>query len=260
MRDPLAPLPSPACDPGFWRTTTTPRATRLPPPLRDALADATEEFSPLRLLGRDCGDTHGIDRRVASRKNIPESTEGRAVTAPGHGTGRVLSASHRRFDQVLGLSTCHGWALVRTLSRAPAGLLLHHLDLLDPRLPAGLRARGQALLRRLLPRLGAPLRPTAVHAAGSPLEIVGGCLLAARVVADLSAFASQPVPRRGISKQRPATLTVSLLAAVAGEDAALVAVEAELVPMTDPQSHILAAALSPRAMAELERAAGKTVA
>ena len=259
MRDPLAPIPSPARDPGFWHATTTPRATRLPTHLRGEAP--IDEYSPLRLLERNQGDTHGLDRRSRSRASLsPPVTQDQDQD---HGSARLLSGAHRRVDLVLGLSTSHGWALVRTLSGAPAGLLLHLLDLLDPALPPGLRTRGQGVLRRLAPGLGAPLRPT-VREPGSPLAMVGGCLLAPRVVADLSSFASQPVGRRGTSQRAPATLTVSLL--IPGDAAQLPAsggllhgihcIEAELVPMTDPQPQVLAVALSPRALAQLELASG----
>ncbi len=246
MRDPLAPIPSPSRDPGFWQSTTAPRATRLPSHLRPGPTD--DEYAPMRLLGRDQGDTHGLDRRAQRRPSM--HTPGEA-----HGTDRLLSAAHRQLDLVLGLSTSHGWAIVRTLSVAPAGLLLHLLDLLDPGLPPELRARGQLLLRRLAPVLGAPLRPSAVHDPGSPLATVGGCLLAPRVVADLSSWASRPVARRGTSTRRPATLTVTLLQATSG-----LAIEGELVPMTDPQPQVLAVALTAAALAQLERAAARPAA
>mgnify|MGYP000163779592 CR=1 FL=1 len=248
MRDPLAPIPSPGSDPGFWHGTTTPRATRLPAAMRPSeVDDDSDEYSPLRLLERNRGDTHGLDRRFVPRRDDPTQI------SDEHGCGRLLSAAHRSLDAVLGLSTSHGWALVRTLTFAPAGILLHLLDLLSPDLRADHRARGQALLRRLAPVLGAPLRPAAVHAPGSPLATVGGCLLAPRVVADLSSFASQPVGRRGTSQRRPAALTVTLLlpSPDAGE---LIHVEGELVPMTDPQPKVLAVALSARALARLEQA------
>jgi hypothetical protein len=244
MRDPLAPIPSPARDPGFWRSTTAPRATRLPSHLRPDPGD--DEYAPMRLLGRDQGDTHGLDRRGQRRPSMH---------APGqaHGTDRLLSAAHRRLDLVLGLSTSHGWAIVRTLSVAPAGLLLHLLDLLDPGLRPEHRARGQLVLRRLAPVLGAPLRASAVHEPGSPLATVGGCLLAPRVVADLSSWASKPVARRGTSTRRPASLTVTLLDAA---DSGMHGIEGELAPMTDPQPQVLAVALGAAALARLERAAG----
>ncbi|MBA3545763.1 MAG: hypothetical protein H0T76_04700, partial [Nannocystis sp.] len=177
MRDPLAPIPSPARDPGFWQNTTAPRATRLPSHLRRSTTD--DEYSPMRLLGRDQGDTHGLDRRAQRRPSMQTP-----ATTHEHGTERLLSAAHRRIDLVLGLSTSHGWALVRTLSVAPAGLLLHLLDLVDPALGPEHRAAGQLVLRRLAPMLGAPLRAGSVHEPGSPLATVGGCLLAPRVVAD----------------------------------------------------------------------------
>jgi hypothetical protein len=255
MRDPLAPIPSPARDPGFWQSTTTPRATRLPAHLRPEPDVDGEEYSPMRLLERNQGDTHGLDRR-GRRRAAP------APVGEDHGTDRLLSAAHRPVDAVLGLSTSHGWALVRTLSFAPAGILLHLLDLVGPDLRPDHRARGQAVLRRLAPLLGAPLRPGAVHGPGSPLATVGGCLLAPRVVADLSCFASQPVGRRGTSQRRPAALTVTLLLPTdthaqvgASPLHGITCVEGELVPMTDPQPKVLAVALSPRALAQLELAA-----
>lgn len=262
MRDPLAPIPSPARDPGFWQTTTTPRATRLPSHLR---ADSElDEYSPMRLLERNQGDTHGLDRRGTRRQSTRP-----AVTGDDHGSARLLSAAHRSIDVVLGLSTSHGWALVRTMTVAPAGVLLHLLDLVSPETSAEHRTQGQAVLRRLAPLLGAPLRPGAVHDPGSPLALVGGCLLAPRVVADLSSFASQPNGRRGTSQRRPASLTVTLLVPQlhhpqragatleprpASSMQGLTCVEGELVPMTDPQPQVLAVALSPRALAQLELA------
>lgn len=257
MRDPLAPIPSPARDPGFWHGTTTPRSTRLPQHLRHG--DADDEYSPLRLLERNQGDTHGLDRRGRRRAAPP------TATVDDHGTDRLLSAAHRPLDLVLGLSTSHGWAVVRTLSLAPAGVLLHLLDLVAPGTRPEHRAQGQAVLRRLAPLLGAPLRPGSVHAPGSPLATVGGCLLAPRVVADLSSWASQPVARRGTSQRRPPSLTVTLLSPHAeahprptAEPPSLQGItcfEGELVPMTDPHPQVLAVALTARALAQLERAA-----
>lgn len=251
MRDPLAPIPSPARDPGYWRALSTPHGTRLPPAYRPE-TDAAEEYSPLRLLERNQGDTHGLDRRHRPRMPMRDGIPG-----DDHGTGRLLSAAHRRVHAVLGLSTTHGWALVRTLSLAPAGVLLHLLDLLGPETLPEHRAEGQAALSRLAPLLGAPLRPQAVHAAGSPLATVGGCLLAPRVVADLSSWASQPVGRRGTSQRRPAALTVLLMIPTRGRDGGgrIARIEGELVPMTDPQPQVLAVALTPRALAELEQVA-----
>lgn len=251
MRDPLAPIPSPVRDPGYWRSLSTPRGTRLPPGYRPD-DDDDDEYSPLRLLERNQGDTHGLDRRHRPRQQMRD-----AIPVDDHGTGRLLSASHRPMRVVMGLSTTHGWALVRALSIAPSGVLLHLLDLLGPGTSPELRAAGQVALARIAAQLGAPLRPGAVHPPGSPLATVGGCLLAPRVVADLSSWASQPVGRRGTSQRRPAALTV-LLVVPGGEDARgrVVRIEGELVPMTDPQPQVLAVALGPRALAELEQASG----
>lgn len=242
MRDPLAPIPSPTASPGFWNTPVIPRSTRV------AADRPIDEFSPLRLLQRDQGDTHGLDRRTRRRdRNAPRP-------APGddHGSARLLSAVHTVRRAILGLSTAHGWALVHTLTVAPSGLLVHLLDLLSPALAPDLRSEGRSLLARLAPVLGAPLHPYAIHRPGSPLATIGGCLLAPRVVADLSNWASQPIARR--AGTRTGTFAVTLLAPDAGAPAGVLRVEGELVPMTDPQPQVLAVALSPAALRELGRA------
>lgn len=243
MRDPLAPIPSPAASPTFWHTAEVPRTTRVG---GDQLVD---EFSPLRLLQRDQGDTHGLDRR-SRRRDMSEET---AIREPEHGTGRLLSAVHTARRHVLGLCTAHGWALVHTVSVAPSGVLLHLLDLLSPQLGADLRRDGRALLGRLAPVLGAPLHPRALHEPGSPLATIGGCLLAPRVIADLSSWASQPIARRGASRGGPGAFTVTLLVPCADADGGVARIEGELVPMTDPGPRVLAVALSPHALAALER-------
>lgn len=238
MRDPLAPIPSHAV-PAFWHTTELPRSTRVG---GDAPLD---EFSPLRLLQRDQGDTHGLDRR-SHRRDQPRATG----EERGHGSFRLLSAVHRARRVALGLCTAHGWALVHTLSIAPAGVLVHLLDLLSPDTDPTLRRDGRALLARVAPVLGAPLHPRSIHAPGSPLATVGGCLLAPRVVADLSTWASQPIARRGASRAEVGTFAVTLLIPAA---VGVARIEGELVPMTDPQPQVLAVALSERALGELER-------
>lgn len=240
MRDPLAPIPSPTVSPNFWDTAMLPRGTRV------GGDEPVEEFSPLRLLQRDQGDTHGLDRR--SRRRVG----GQARDAEEHhGSARLISSVHTVRRALLGLSTAHGWALVHTLTVAPTGLLLHLLDLLSPGLNPELRDQGRSLLARIAPLLGAPLRPRAIHRAGSPLATIGGCLLAPRVVADLSSWASQPSARRGTTRAGHGAFAVTLLAPAR---AGVVRIEGELVPMTDPQPRVLAVALSPRALAELGRA------
>ncbi len=239
MRDPLSPIPSPSASPHFWATAEIPRATRV------GGDEPVDEFSPLRLLQRDQGDTHGLDRRSRRRELSLETDRGRP------GSERLLSTVHRARRAVLGLSTAHGWALVHTLTIAPAGVLVHLLDLLAPGLAPGLRREGRSLLARLSPVLGAPLHPRATHEAGSPLATIGGCLLAPRVVADLSSWASQPLARRGASRAGHGAFTVTLLVPASG---GLTRIEGELVPMTDPQPHVLAVALSLRGLSELERA------
>jgi hypothetical protein len=237
MRDPLAPIPSHAV-PAFWHTAELPRSTRV------GGDQPLDEFSPLRLLQRDQGDTHGLDRR-SHRRDQARTSEDR-----GHGSFRLLSAVHRTRRVALGLCTAHGWALVHTLSVAPAGVLVHLLDLLSPDTDPALRRDGRALLARVAPVLGAPLHPRSIHQPGSPLATIGGCLLAPRVVADLSTWASQPIARRGASRAEAGTFAVTLLAP---GSVGVTRIEGELVPMTDPQPQVLAVALSERALGELER-------
>ncbi|MFY0531379.1 hypothetical protein [Nannocystis pusilla] len=241
MRDPLAPIPSPTVSPNFWDTALLPRGTRV------GGDEPVEEFSPLRLLQRDQGDTHGLDRRSRRRGS------GQAQDAQEHGSARLISSVHTVRRALLGLSTAHGWALVHTLTVAPTGLLVHLLDLLKPGLNPELRDQGRNLLARIAPLLGAPLRPRAIHRPGSPLATIGGCLLAPRVVADLSSWASQPSARRGTTRAGHGAFAVTLLAPAVDPRDGVISIEGELVPMTDPQPQVLAVALSPRALAELGR-------
>lgn len=242
MRDPLAPIPSPTASPTFWDTAMLPRGTRV------GSDEPVEEYSPLRLLQRDQGDTHGLDRRSRRRDRA------RPVDDDDHGSDRLLSAVHTVRRAILGLCTAHGWALVHTLTVAPTGILVHLLDLLSPALNPELRTQGRTLLARLAPVLGAPLRPRAIHQPGSPLATIGGCLLAPRVVADLSSWASQPSARRGTTRAGHGAFAVTLLVPGAEPHAGVVRLEGELVPMTDPQPQVLAVALSSRALAQLGRA------
>ena len=250
MRDPLAPIPAPAEDPAYWECTTAPRITRPSFPARlpalvHAPADERDAYEPLRLLRRNDGDTHGLDRRSRRRHGLAPSSR------QEHGEGRILSAAHRPLDALVGLASAHGWALMRALSVAPAGLLLHHLDLLDPALDPAPRAEAAAALRRLAPALLAALRPDAVHDPGSPLATVGGCLLAGRVIADLSSWASLPSGRRGTTHEAGLAHQVALLLPRADH---VIRVDGELVPMTDPQPAVIAVALAPAALARLEAA------
>ncbi len=225
-------------------------------------------FDPLRLLRRNAGDTHGLDRRTRRRSHVQART---GSCAEPRGSAQLLSAGHRDLDLTLGLASAHGWALVRVLSAAPTGLLLHHLDVLDPSLGQGHRERGRTLLRKLATVFADVTRPTAVHPPGSLLGTIGGCLLAGRVMADLSSWASLPIARRGASEGASGSHTVTLLALerdldldrVTDDDEhdvdleraarecamprypGLLRFEGELVPMTDPQPAVVAVALAP---------------
>ncbi len=231
-------------------------------------------FDPLRLLRRNAGDTHGLDRRTRRRSHVQarkqSATDFRAST-------HLLSSGHHPLDLTLGLASAHGCALVRVLSAAPTGLLLHHLDVLDPALGQRHRDRGRTLLRKLATVFADVTRPTAVHPPGSLLGTIGGCLLAGRVMADLSSWASLPIASRGASEGASGSHTVTLLALEADlereqqlADAAsdddlehaarecamprypgLLRFEGELVPMTDPQPAVVAVALAPAVLSLL---------
>ncbi|MEZ4451667.1 MAG: hypothetical protein R3B09_19530 [Nannocystaceae bacterium] len=252
MRDPLAPIPSPSQNPAYWECTTTPRTTeaRYPAVLEvdvEEIAGASEVdvFEPLRLLDRNAGDSLGIDRRSRRRHGL---AQGSATIE--HGGARLISAAHRPLRRVLGLTSAHGWALVHTLSITATGVLVHLLDLLRGDLDDELALHGRGALRRLAPVLPAPIRPRAIHPHGSPLATVGGCILAPRVIADLSSWASHPTSRRGSSLEPSTAHAVTLLMPTADGEPIL-RMRAELVPMTDPQPEVLALALSPLALGRL---------
>lgn len=243
MRDPRAPIPSPTRDRDYWTRAT-------PPPTSPTASGATPEdtnYDPTRLLRPRQGDTHGLDRRGGPRRRGElESDESQ----------KLVNATHRRLDAILGLRTTQGWAVVRTLSIAPAGVLLHHLDLLDPHLDAAMRLRGRRVLTALAPLLGSPDRPKR-PAPSSPLATVGTCVLSRRVVADVAAWAT---PTKGtgaaLSSQRPSSraLRVGLVipppVTTGGRRFSLV--EGELVPLNDPNPQVLAVALPPKRIEQLE--------
>jgi len=246
MRDPLAPLPSPAQDPSYWECTVAPRTTLAEYPADPngdlRVIDEVPAFEPMRLLGRNLGDVHGIDRRSRRRHGL-------AKDAPDeHGGRRLISAGQRSLRLVLGLSSAHGWSLVHTITLSSTGVLLHLLDLMRPDLDAEIKALGRAALRQLAPILEAPLRNRAVHGPGSPLATISGCLLAPRVIADLSAWASSPSGRRGSSSGPSSAHAITLLMPSPEGPARI---EGELVPMNDPRPEVLAISLSERGVAAL---------
>lgn len=109
-----------------------------------------------------------------------------------HGWSRTGPAqAHHAFDHVVGLWTSRGWALVRTLSVCPSGVLLRLLDVLDPQTPDELRRRGQRALHGLSSIFGAT-NPEASAPKTSLLAHVGACLLARRAVHEASLYSKRP--------------------------------------------------------------------
>jgi hypothetical protein len=231
MRDPRAPIPSPPARPDFWRRDAAPAAAANP-----SVAPA-RDFDPTRLLAPR-GDLRGIDRR--------EHVRGGPTASASTPAGRLVAASHRRLDAVVGLRTAQGFALVRTLSLAPTGVLVHLLDLLDPDLDPPLRRRGREVLALLAPSLG------------TPLATVGTCLLAPRVVADLAAWVA--ARREGTSTERgtpDASLRVGLVIPPRSrgpcpDPRRWVVVDGELSPLVDPDPRVLGVSLSPVRRRQLE--------
>ena len=244
MRDPVAPIPSPvAPQPAarrFWEQAgpppTPPRAAGEP----TAVADRS--YDPVRLLPADAGDPLGIDRRRQRRK--PGQFQPDGFPAPGH----------ESFDAIFGLATRNGWALVRGLSLAPGGVLLHFLDLMARGLPASERARGQQVFHQLTPHLGTFLRQD--RTASSPLAAVGSALLGQRVVEDLSTWMGARRTAARTSRTPPGHATsVSLVLPVGSPlptgRTNVARIPGTLVPLTDPNPHVLAVSLSLDGLREL---------
>src|SRR5690606_33913880 len=124
---------------------------------------------------------------------------------------------------------------------------------LDPDLDAEERRVARVMFGRLATALGAST-PTG-EAVGSPLAAIGGCLLAPRVVADLSSWANARGPRRSRNPRRlPVTLVMTSPVPVRGESALrfvpgfapdLVRIPGEIVPLSDPHPRVLGVALTP---------------
>lgn len=258
MRDPRAPIPSPTHDRGYWDRTSPP--PNQPPSTQSGHPTRAIEasYDPTRLLRHRPGDLHGLDRRGGPR---------RRGEVDGDPSQALISAGHRRLDAILGLRTRQGWAIVRTLSVAPNGVLLHHVDLLDPELDAPHRLRGQQVLRALAPLMGAPRRQGRHPRPSSPLATVGTCVLSRRVVADVAAWATPNVPNPTVSSRRPdrRELRVSLVIPPAGQAGypspyaspvrggqPVTVVEGDLVPLNDPNPQVLGVSLTPARVRELE--------
>lgn len=139
--------------------------------------------------------------------------------------------AHHAFDHVVALWTTRGWALVRTLSVCPSGVLLRLLDVLDPDTPAELRQRGQRALLGLSSVFGAT-NPAEPSPKTSLLAHVGACLLARRAVHEASLFSKRPGEAACIIVPRThRSLPIN--------------VDGVLCPLNDPDPATLAVALDP---------------
>ncbi len=220
MLDPLEPIPSP--------TAPTPTAQQFwqrsgPPP-----------------APRQVQSTHRV--QPAHRVQPDE------FPAPGH----------EPVDTLLGLCTAQGWALMRTLSLAPEGLLLRLVDLVSPDVSLRDRRRGRQALHRLAPHLGTSVRLPRAGAATSPLATVGHAVLSRKVVEDLSA---QIAPRHGLASSsrgpRAPVPHVSVIIPLGAhapsrpQSPHVARIPGTLVPRTDPDPHVLAVSIGAEHAGEL---------
>lgn len=299
MRDPRGPIPHPQLESHYWRTVRPPR------PRAEARGsdDASEiAYDPTQLLPpHDRSEDLGIDRRQVVRAELEaiESIEAEidettfdlvdevdgAPREPVHRLDHarrsacVLTGAHRRFDALLGLRSAAGWALVRTISLSPNGVLLRVVDPCDPGLDRPLRLRARAALARLgqsFADVDGPPDPTAAFdQPGSMLATVGTCLLSRRVVADVSRWSHSAAHKAAqrtssVVNHRP-HLEVELVVPPAlpqggrrhmrvsvGADAlstgraAAPRFTGRVVPLNDPSDLVLAVALEPAQRARLE--------
>lgn len=248
MRDPVAPIPSPfaASDTarGFWH------AAHRPPAPRAADDPNASTYDPTRILnGR--GDMLGIDRR-----GVPRRRDDASVGSP------ITAARHVDVRAFFGLQTLSGWAFVRSMCMSPGGVLVQLFDPRDRDLDPDERRIARTIFGRLAARLGPHVRSG--HQS-SPLAAVGGCVLAPRVVADLSRWANGRVARRSSHAGRR-TLFATLVIptgtprAVPGARSAIVRIPGEIVPLNDPRPDVLGVALGTDALDRFGAAVGVSAA
>lgn len=190
-----------------------------------------------------------IDRRANRRSHVIATPTGVMAGPPQNCPSRHQHPATR--SRLLGLLTRHGWALVKVLSLAPSGLLLHLVELTAPGLSSRERSDGRAVLKHVVKHMTARLHDT-THPPGSMLATVGGCLLSERVLADLSAWASHPEAYHGGQRHRVELFFAPT--APVSPSADPLRLVGQLVPMKDPQPKVVAVGLDPEAHAEVARA------
>lgn len=278
MRDPRGPIPHPQLESHYWRTVRPPRRPSKPADRSAGSGDPREiAYDPTQLLApADRGADLGIDRRQMPRPELEELAEeltdelANNDAAPRPRPTCVLTGAHRRFDALLGLRSAAGWALVRTISLSPNGVLLRVIDPCDPGLDGPLRLRARAALARLGPVFAEG--DTARAGAGSMLATVGACLLSQRVVADVARWGQRRTTAGSPSSKSTARphLAVELVVppsvppggrrhmrvapAPALAAAAPTRITGTVVPLNDPSDLVLAVALTPQRRAQLDDA------
>jgi hypothetical protein len=188
---------------------------------------------PLRMLTGG-GDPLGLDRRAVARG--PDAPVVDAEVCDG----RLTAATHRPCPVVFGLADRGRWALVKGLSRAPQGLLVQHLDPCDRELDDRDRvgALGLVALGRVAGRCGRP---------ASPLFLVSSCLQASMLVDTLA----RRIRTGGARDVEIVPLLVRTPSGWRDLGAACRPWRVELAELCDPQTGVLALAVSPSALASL---------
>lgn len=268
MKDPVRPIPSPAAalrgEPHarrYWQPDPDPLPTR--EPTGQPVSAASGDFDPMALLPGPRRDFRGLDRR-SQRRAVGLDGRPMAPAADTHlGSHHLVRANHERVDAILGLvgpgKSRPNWALVRTLTLSPHGLLVHLLDLLDPRTDAADLARGREVMARLIPTMGGTL-PGGSGRCASPLSTVGACVLAPRMVAAWSHGANSATDP-GNARTHPgpggSPFAVELVvpcgppSGAFGRRRTVARIPGELAALTDPNPRVVGIALSPRARTEL---------
>lgn len=217
MRNPLEPIPSPACESAFWTKFALPYYLN----------------SPLQRNENESSHS-GLERRQKARMQ---------TESPDHFYNNLRNLHngnhHVPFERILAIQSTLGWALVRSFSRSPTGLLVRFVDLSAPGLSLSHRNQCFFLLRSTAPY---SLR----NQKGSLLATVGAWILAKRVIADLSEQVSCRMEDSSLSLFCP-----PLASSTTANEDEILQLQAKLMPLLDPNPQVLALSLSPTALCRL---------
>lgn len=198
-------------------------ARRSPPLLPPRVTSATRPTPPT--LDHHAPDRVALDRRAGPRgDDRPLSID------------RFTAATHRPLPLLLGLGAMGRWAIVKGLSLAPGGVLVHLVDTTDPELDPRDRI-APAVWMRLA-------RCAEAHRVPSPLWLSSSCVQAPTFVAELARRATTP----GLAT------TVELVPLAwrdRSEPPPALRCSGVLAPLCDPRPQVLGIALRDADLAEL---------